>query len=106
MDLLSHVEPLPMDRLLPHEARLVRKWPPADRDQLLEVAHRDVHVALHNVAEMTRYINLHSAQLSACAGTMDATLPLMTVETLTPLATVRIRVRVRERHLKCGDVTI
>ena len=85
MDLLSHIEPLPMDRLLLHEAHSVREWPSTDRKQLLAVAHRDIHVAHHNVAEMTRYLDLHSAQLSACAGAMNDNLPLMTVETFPSL---------------------
>ena len=58
-----------MDRLLWHKARSVPEWPSADRNQLLAVT------------EMTRYLDIHSAQLSTCAGAMDGTLPLMTVET-------------------------
>ena len=81
MDLLSHIEPLPVDRLLLYEVCSVREWPSADRDQLIVVVHSDIHVARHNVAEMTSYLYLDSAQLSACAGAMDDTLPLMTVET-------------------------
>ena len=72
---------LPIDPLLLHEARSVREWPSADHEQLLAVAHHDIHVARHDVAEMTRYLDLHSAQLSACAGAMNESLPLMTVET-------------------------
>ena len=81
MDLLSHIEPLPMDRLLLHEATSVREWPSTYHEQLLVVAHRDIHVARHNVAEMTRYLDVHSAHLYACAGAMKDTLPLLTVET-------------------------
>ena len=81
MDLLSHIKPLTMDRLLLHKACSAREWPSADRDQLLAVAHHDIHVARQNLADMTRYLDIHSAQLSACAGAMDGTLPLMTVET-------------------------
>ena len=54
MDLLSYLEPLPMDRLLLHEARSIRAWPSMDRDHLLAVAHREIHVA----AELTRYLDL------------------------------------------------
>ena len=74
-----------MDRLLLHEACLVREWPSTDQEQLLAVAHRDIHVARHNVAEITHYLDLHSAQLSACraacTGAMNESLPLMTVVT-------------------------
>ena len=89
MDLLSYLDPLPMDRLLLHEARSIRDWPSMVRDQLHAVAHRDIHVARHNVAKLTRhnvakltrYLDLQSAHLAACAGAMDDSLPLMTVET-------------------------
>ena len=46
-----------MDRLLLHEARSVRDWPSTDRDQLLAVAHRDIHVARQNVADLTRNLD-------------------------------------------------
>ena len=67
-----------MDRLLLHEAR---SMPSTDRDQLLAVAQRDIYVARHNLAELTRNLDLQSAHLAACAGAMDDSLPLMTVET-------------------------
>ena len=81
LDLLTFLEPLPMDRLLLHEVHATRGWPSTDWDQILAVAHRDLHVARHNVAELTRYLDLHYAHLSSCAGAMDNSLPLMTVET-------------------------
>ena len=70
-----------MDRLLLHEVHAARGWPSTDRDEILVVAHRDLHVARHNVAELTRYLDLHYAHLSSCAGAMDNSLPLMAVET-------------------------
>ena len=56
MDLLSFLKLLPMDRLLLHEAWSVRDWPSTDWDQLLAVAHRDIHVARQNVADLTGYL--------------------------------------------------
>ena len=69
-----------MDRLALHDARAVH-WPSADRDQLLAVAHRDLHVARRNVAELTRYLDNQAAHLAAYAGSEEDLLPLMTVET-------------------------
>ena len=81
MDLISFLDPLPMDRLLLHEVSSIRDWPSIDLDHLLAVAHRDMHVTRHDVAELTRYLDIYSAHLSSCAGAMDESLPLMTVET-------------------------
>ena len=67
-DLLSYIDPLPMDRLALHDARAVRDWPSADRDQLLAVAHRDLHMARRNVAELTSYLDDQAAHLAVCAG--------------------------------------
>ena len=80
-DLLSYIDPLPMDWLDLHSARAVRDWPSADREQLLVVAHRDLHVTRRNVAELTRYLDDQAAHLAVCAGAEDDRLPLMTVET-------------------------
>ena len=80
-DLLSFIDPLPMDRLALHDARAVRAWSSADRDQLLAVAHRDLHVARRNVAELTRYLDDQAAHLAACVGAEEYLLPIMTVET-------------------------
>ena len=79
MDLISYLEPLPMDRLVLHEVRSVCAWPSTDRDQLLAVAHRDIHVVRQNVADLTRYMGIQYAHLAACAG--DDSVPLMIVET-------------------------
>ena len=64
-----------MDRLVLHDARVVRDWPSADRDQLLAVVHRDLHVARRNVAELTRYLDDQAAHLAACAGAGEDKLP-------------------------------
>ena len=52
-----------------------------DRDQLLAVAHRDIHVVHQKLADLTRYLDLQSAHLATSAGAGDDSLPLMTVET-------------------------
>ena len=80
-DLLSFIDPLPMDRLPLHGAQAVRGWPSSERDQLLAVAHRDLHVARRNVADLTRYLDDHCAHIAACAGAEEDQLPHMTVET-------------------------
>ena len=79
--LLFYIDPLPMDRLILHDARAVRGCPSADRDQLLAVAHRDLHVTRRNVADLTRYLDDQSAHLAVCAGADDDHIPLMTVKT-------------------------
>ena len=80
-DLLYYVEPLPLDQLVCHSARTVRSWPTAEREELLAVAHRDMAVARRNMADLTRYLDMHSAHLAACSGAMDDALPLMSAET-------------------------
>ena len=74
--LLSYLDPLPMDRLILHDAESVRTWHSTDRDQLLAVAHRDLHVERQNVADL----DVQSAHLAACAGADDDFIPLMTVK--------------------------
>ena len=80
-DLLSYINPLPMDRLILHDAQAVRGWLSTERNQLLTVAHRNLHVAHRNVADITRYLDIHYAHLAAYAGAGDDSIPLMTVET-------------------------
>ena len=82
------LEPLPMDRLIIHDAESVRAWHSTDRDQLLAVAHRDLHVAhrdLHvtrrNVADLTRYLDDQAAQLAVYMDAGENDIPLMTVKT-------------------------
>ena len=66
---------------MPYTPFGVQSWPTVAREELLAVAHRDLTVARQNVAEFTYYLDLHSAHLAACAGAMDDTVPLMSVET-------------------------
>ena len=89
-DLLYYVEPLLLDQLIYHDTQTVRVWPVAARDKLLAVAHRDVAVARRNLAEMTRYLDMHTTHLAACSGALDDSLPLMSVETF-PRVTGGIR---------------
>ena len=78
-DLLSYVEPLPLDQF--HSADTVQSWPVAARDELLAVAHRDIAVARRNLADLTIYLDNQSTHLAACTGAMDDSLPLMSLET-------------------------
>ena len=80
-DLLSYVEPLPLDQLVFHSADTVRSWPVAARNELLAVAHRDIAVARRNLADLTIYLDNQSTHLAACTGAMDDSIPLMSVET-------------------------
>ena len=89
-NLLYYVELLPLDKMLYHDVQAVRAWPESARDELLAVAQRDVAIAQQNLAEMTRYIDIHAAHLVACSGALDDTLPLMSVKTF-PCATGGIR---------------
>ena len=66
--------------LLCYLAQSVCTWPSTNRDQLLAVAHQDLHVARQNVADLTRYLDIQAAHLAACAGAGDEDIPLMTVE--------------------------
>ena len=70
-----------MDQLMCHTPSSVQSWPTAARDEILAVAHRDLAVARRNVAEFTRYLDIHSEHLAACAGAMDDSVPLMSAET-------------------------
>ena len=79
--LLSHIDPLPLDCLSRHTTQAIRAWPPADRVQILAVAHRDLHVARQNIAELTLYVDDHAAHIAACAGAEDDSVPLMSAET-------------------------
>ena len=38
-------------------------------------------VARRNVADLTRYLDLHSAHLAVCLGALEDTLPMMSSET-------------------------
>ena len=50
------------------------------------MAHRDLHVARRNVADLTQYLDGQAAQLAVCASAGDDSVPLMTVETFPRLA--------------------
>ena len=41
------------------------------------MAGRDLTVARRNLAELTRYIDIHAAHLATCAGESDDNIPLM-----------------------------
>ena len=69
-DLLSYVEPLPLDQLVFHGADTVRSWPVAARNELLVVAHRDMAVARRNLADLMLYLDNQSTHLAACTGAM------------------------------------
>ena len=52
-DVLSYVEPLPLNQLVCHSTHIVRSWPAARRDELLAVAYRDMAVTRRNMADIT-----------------------------------------------------
>ena len=81
-DLLSVIDPLPMDMLSRHTVAEIRAWPAADRDSILAVANRDVRVARQNIAEMMLYVDDHAAHLANCASADDDSLTLMSAEIL------------------------
>ena len=89
-DLLQYIDPVPMDQLLYHEIQAVRAWPESARSELLSVAHRDVAITRQNLAEWTRYVDIHAAHFAACSGALDDSIPLMSVETF-PRTTGGIR---------------
>ena len=72
-DLLSYVEPLPMDQLILHDTQIVCSWP--------DNARSDITVARRNLTSLTCYLDMHDAHLAACDGGLDDRIPLMTVET-------------------------
>ena len=80
-ELLTSVEPLPLDQLLLHSTETVQSWPIAARGELLAVAHRDLPVARRNLSDLTQYLDKQSTHLAACIGALDDTVPLLSVET-------------------------
>ena len=74
-DLLSHVEPLPLNQLICHSAATVCSWPDSRREDLL-AAYRDMAVARRNMAELTRYLDIQSTHIAACSGALDDNLPM------------------------------
>ena len=83
-NLLSVMDPLPMDRLSRHTVAEIRLWPAADRHDILAVANRDVRVARQNLAELQLYVDDHAEHLANCASADDDSLTLMSAELLPP----------------------
>ena len=77
LDLQTFIDPLPLDQLICYSADTVRSWPTEDREQILVVASRDLTVARRNLAELTRYVDIHAVHLATCTGGSDDTIPLM-----------------------------
>ena len=81
-NLLSLIDPLPMDRLSRHTVTAVCSWPAVDRHHILAVANRDVRVARQNLAELQLYVDDHAAHLANCASADDDSIALMSAELL------------------------
>ena len=81
-NLLSLVDPLPMDRLSRHTVAEIRSWPATDRHDILAVANRDVRVARQNLAEMQLYVDDHAAHLANCASADNDEITLMSAKIL------------------------
>ena len=64
LDLQTFIDPLPLERA-----------------QIMAVAGRDITIARRNLAEITRYIDIHAAHLANCSGGSDDSIPLMSAET-------------------------
>ena len=81
-NLLSLLDPLPMDRLSLQTVAAISSWPEADRHSILAVANRDVRVARQNLAELQLYVDDHAAHLANCASADDDSITLMSAELL------------------------
>ena len=81
LDLQTFIDPLPLDQLICCSAETVRSWPADERAQIMAVAGRDITIARRNLAEITRYIDIHAAHLANCSGGSDDSIPLMSAET-------------------------
>ena len=79
-NLLSLIDPLPMDRLSRHTVAAVCSWPAVDRHHILAVANRDVRVARQNLAELQLYVDDHAAHIANCASADDDEIALMSAE--------------------------
>ena len=79
-NLLTHVEPLPLNQLICHSAATVQSWPAANRNDLLAVAYRDLAVARRNMADLTRYLDVQATHIAACSGALDDDLLLMSAD--------------------------
>ena len=76
LELQGFVEPLPLDQLICHTPVAVQAWPTAAREEVLAVAHRDLAVARRNMADFTKYLDLHAAhpcRLCRCTGRLCST---------------------------------
>ena len=80
-NLLSLIDPLPMDRLSRHTVAAICSWPAVDRHHILTVANRDVRVARQNLAELQLYVDDHAAHIAKCASADDDEISLMSAET-------------------------
>ena len=81
-NLLSLLDPLPMDRLSRHTVAAIGSWPAADRHDILAVASRDIRVARQNLAELQLYVDDHAAHIANCASADDDRIALMSAELL------------------------
>ena len=82
MNLLSLIDPLPLDRLSQHTVAAICSWPAVDRHHILAVANRDVRVARQNMAELQLYVDDHAAHIANCASADDDDIALMSAELL------------------------
>ena len=80
-NLLSVIDPLPLDRLSRHTVAAIRSWPSTDRHHILAVANRNIRVARQNLAELQLYVDDHAAHIANCAAADDDNIPLMSAET-------------------------
>ena len=84
-NLLSVIDPLPLDRLSRHTVAAIRSWPSTDRHHILAVANRDIRVARQNLAELQLYVDDHAAHIANCAAADDDNIPLMSADTFPQL---------------------
>ena len=76
-NLLSLIDPLPMDRLSRHTVAAVCSWPDVDHHHILAVTNRDVRVAQQNLVELQLYVDDHTAHLANCASADNDRIALM-----------------------------
>ena len=81
-NLLSLMDPLPMDRLSRHTVAAICSWPAADHHDILAVANRDIRVARQNLAELQLYVDDHAAHIANCASADYDRIALMSAELL------------------------
>ena len=81
-NLLSLIDPLPLDRLSRHTVAAFCSWPAVDRHHILAVANKDVRVAWQNLAELQLYVDDHAAHIANCASADDDRIALMSAELL------------------------